>query len=949
VFAFESLPREAHAVVLGHGKHLFTSFKRAVEARDEQLKHTSLLAILKFPSIGLRKCRGGGKKLAYHLGKQLADAQGELNRLLSGSPPPSQRPSPSPEALPRLQPSNARGPAAQPSTPTLKAVRRATMKAKAGHMSAAAKTLLNDAPLTLTQSVVDQLKDLHPPSSGALPQAPADRPLVHVEEERVEQLLLKLASKGSAGGPSGWTGDTLKIFWSDESCRASICLILDGILNDTFDAVAKELLLSCTLIALPKKAGGIRPIAMGEVFVKLACLYGLALIKGHLSKLLPSIQFGVGVSGGSEKAVHTLQGALSYSHPNAVLLSCDITNAFNTVRRPDIASELFRHEEAAPCWSLFRFLYDTASPLLLYDDTFKLREVVRSEEGVRQGCAFSSFAFALAMQPLYEASVRDLPNLVPVAVLDDFNVVGEPSSVFSSFDRFAAECKAHHLTLNVSKSFILWTHQSEPSSQIIEDAKSRGLEIKRGSAAQLGTILGYDREAVSAYAMRTVERQKRLHAALRHPRMPAQIALHILRASVLARPNYLSRVTNPLLIPDVLQELDEQTLDTASAILGLPAHLPDVAHHQLSLPVRLGGLGLRSFVQSAPLAFLASATQALPLLQSARTQWLADHDNLDNTPYGLALSGVLRVVASQGVTKELPADAASLWSTFGVPHDPFKLQHLWTVDRHTRLVQHIFSTASKPDVARLRSASGKRAYRWLTVIPHSAAVTLNNAHFAIAVRHLLGLPLAQPVRCLCGEVTDQTDHFHACVRLRRTAANTRHNIILYRLAQLCKEAGHAVLVEPNLYNKDDPASSNSHALRPDMSSVGLRSTFFIDVSVTHPCCESFVLSAASLHLSAAELRAQQKRIKYGSFAKRHGGVFVPFVFESYGSMAKQSSRFLRMLAKDAESFCGRPESSFLADAAARLSVGLQLGNAILVQHASCLARSGGRAPSPSAA
>lgn len=121
------------------------------------------------------------------------------------------------------------------------------------------------------------------------------------------------------------------------------------------------------------------------------------------------------------------------------------------------------------------------------------------------------------------------------------------------------------------------------------------------------------------------------------------------------------------------------------------------------------------------------------------------------------------------------------------------------------------------------------------------------------------------------------------------------------------------------------------------------------MSVSRTRAESFVLSAASLHLSAAELRAQQKRIKYGSFAKRHGGVFVPFVFESYGSMAKQSSRFLRMLAKDAESFCGRPESSFLADAAARLSVGLQLGNAILVQHASCLARSGGRAPSPSAA
>jgi len=91
------------------------------------------------------------------------------------------------------------------------------------------------------------------------------------------------------------------------------------------------------------------------------------------------------------------------------------------------------------------------APLLLYDDMFKLREVVRSEEEVRQGCAFSSFAFALAMQPLHEASVRDLPNLIPVAVLDDheFNVVGEPSSMSSYKPTQNDVTVGRHMTISI--------------------------------------------------------------------------------------------------------------------------------------------------------------------------------------------------------------------------------------------------------------------------------------------------------------------------------------------------------------------------------------------------------------------------------------------------------------------------------------------------------------------
>jgi hypothetical protein len=44
--------------------------------------------------------------------------------------------------------------------------------------------------------------------------------------------------------------------------------------------------------------------------------------------------------------------------------------------------------------------------------------------------------------------------------------------------------------------------------------------------------------------------------------------------------------------------------------------LTDEAHAQLMLPLRLGGLGLRSMVDTAPAAFLGSLAAAAPYLPS---------------------------------------------------------------------------------------------------------------------------------------------------------------------------------------------------------------------------------------------------------------------------------------------------------------------------------------------
>src|SRR4051794_7096023 len=93
-----------------------------------------------------------------------------------------------------------------------------------------------------------------------------------------------------------------------------------------------------TLIAIMKPNGRSRPVVVGELFVRLASACLLQDLKSNMRTFFPRIQLGL-TQGGSEKASLALQGGLSYvkdpllDDDQPILLSVDITNAFNTIPR----------------------------------------------------------------------------------------------------------------------------------------------------------------------------------------------------------------------------------------------------------------------------------------------------------------------------------------------------------------------------------------------------------------------------------------------------------------------------------------------------------------------------------------------------------------------------------------------------------------------------------------
>ena len=210
------------------------------------------------------------------------------------------------------------------------------------------------------------------------------------------------------------------------------------------------------LIALEKGPTDVRPIAMGEVFMKLV---GKLVCEGQreeMAELMKGSQFGVAFPGGTEFIHHLLQLCLAQD-PSLVLLSLDFSNAFNSVSRAAIASALRKHFPQLLPWFL---QMHSASPHLVFrldDDTVSY---LVSDEGCLQGDPLAPFYFALAiLEPL--RSLKSLALSLDkssqcLGYLDDVNSVAHGQHIRSLYDFAEKEFKTVcGLSLNPKKCTIL--------------------------------------------------------------------------------------------------------------------------------------------------------------------------------------------------------------------------------------------------------------------------------------------------------------------------------------------------------------------------------------------------------------------------------------------------------------------------------------------------------------
>jgi len=90
------------------------------------------------------------------------------------------------------------------------------------------------------------------------------------------------------------------------------------------------------LLALNKKSGGIRPIAIGFSLRPLASKCANSFGINRLRAYFRPNQLGVGTSGGCQAAIHSARRFLQALRTDHVLVKLDFTNAFNSLHRHDM-------------------------------------------------------------------------------------------------------------------------------------------------------------------------------------------------------------------------------------------------------------------------------------------------------------------------------------------------------------------------------------------------------------------------------------------------------------------------------------------------------------------------------------------------------------------------------------------------------------------------------------
>src|SRR6185312_12132671 len=164
----------------------------------------------------------------------------------------------------------------QPSAAMDRVIERvvSTVRAGAPHALSRASRALSQPPLAPhTPDTMAKLHELHPRASASLPLLPPNltSDLVQLDVPLLTRVITDKCHNGAAPGPSGWTGSHLRVLWErlDSSARKGLELFIRDICNGVFSGSVKNRLLACALIPVSKPNGnGIRPIAIGEVFIK---------------------------------------------------------------------------------------------------------------------------------------------------------------------------------------------------------------------------------------------------------------------------------------------------------------------------------------------------------------------------------------------------------------------------------------------------------------------------------------------------------------------------------------------------------------------------------------------------------------------------------------------------------------------------------------------------------
>ena len=658
-------------------------------------------------------------------------------------------------------------------------------------------TMVEEGRIRDAVRILQQNDSMAPNSSDTLsalqlkhPEAPVDRrPLISINGECLSvspcEVLNALDSfpTGSSGGIDGLTPQHLKECFvhinesPDKSRRLSILSdFMNIIISGKVPKEIRPIFFAARLIALNKKDGGIRPIAVSNSFRRMASKLVAKIGAQTLASFFNDTQFGIGVRSGCEVAVH-LTRQFTELNPSAPLVKIDFANAFNSIRRDCMMDEVNRLFPSASAY--IHSSYAEASYLQCGDGH------IMSAEGVQQGDPIDPLLFCLTIQPI----IKKLKCPLNAWYMDDGTIAGPIDVVSHDYHMLTEEATKVGLKINQQKCEVL-----------------NGSDNALFSSAKVLTpsnfsLLGAPVTQLSTEFLLVKKKEEIQNTLSKLSILSQHHAYKILQLSF-GSPKLVSLLRcSPCHANHILKEIDTVIQDGVERIFNVS--LTSCSRQQAALPIKMGGLGIREIKSIALSAFVASFNAAKNVCQFLT----------DSTTFTFY--------------KEIWCQAVGVDAS---PVTQRELDHRLCIKSFNQLLQ----SADEINASRLNSVAHPNSGDWLKAIPsRKFGVFLEDEEFRSAVCLRLGLKFFEPHKCKCGINIDEFGgHCFACSR--NHGKILRHTMVNDVISSSLRSAGIPNRKEPENLSCCPGLRPDGITLIPFSSGRCLT----WDVSCPHPLCAS---------------------------------------------------------------------------------------------------------------
>ena len=631
-------------------------------------------------------------------------------------------------------------------------------------------------------------------------------------------------------------------------------------------------LCGATLLALHKKSGGLRPIAVGEVLRRLASKCLANSVRSQILSSLSPLQMGVGVKGGCEAIIHTASLLLASKDTNICwTLLLDFSNAFNSVNREAMFTQFRKHIPGLSAWMESCY---SGQPLLLLGE-----DIIHSCSGVQQGDPLGPLGFALTLHLLAKKVKAEVPDLaLNIWYLDDGTLMGSPDDLAAALDIVEKEGPSLGLHLNRSKSLLYIPKEEDESlSPLPSD-----IPTTRDGFTLLGCPIGPPSYCEGVFQTRL----ERVKTSLGHLRdmADAQLEMTLLRSCLaLPKVSFVLRACPPSHIHHSTNLFDATIRHTLEDIVGGP--VSDWSWLKAGLPSSLGGLNLRSASLHAPAAFIASTSASQPLVEQILGHTPSSFLNIRDTVSALAAAAV-----------------NSNWLSLEDIDVPLRQHSLSAVIDKAIFDRLLVSAPSIRSRALALSSSLPHAGDWLNVVPADyLGLHLRDRELRCCLRYWLGTPMhSKPYPCPeCRSTADPFgDHQVGCGGNGDRISH--HNAVRDVLFSAAQSAALAP-------SKETPGLIISTLSRPAdilLPNWSRGCPAALDFHVISPLQDLTVAEASFTPGHALQVGVRRKLDSSLSACREAGLLFVPLVAESLGGLAEDTISTIRIIGQAISDRCG---------------------------------------------